>query len=669
VTVSAAPTLPLTLNLSSTASAVVVPATMVVPAGSTHGTFEATIGAPPGPQQVTVTATRPPYPTGASTQITVLGPPAVLATFENVGTCAVVGCSASTPAFYLGGSTVHMKVTVSPAAGPGGAAVVVSADRPDIIAGATVTIPAGQSSVTRPFAVSANVQDSAVVSFTASLDGVALTHDVVVIPASPVKEITIAPDPVTGGVPATGTIHLYTQHSSPVTVSLSSSGAQASVPASISVPSGSKTATFPITTSPVTQPVQVAITALAGGERVAFVTVSPPRPAALTVSSPVAAGTAVAATLSLDGVAGSPLAFPLSVSDPTLATVPGTVTVQSNGYHAGFTIQTLFPAEFTAQQKTVNVRVHDPSDPATVLQSAPLVIQRPTGIVDRIAPNVLVVSSGGTFDAVLHLDMPAGPDGVTVALSANDAAVQLPASVTIPVGQTSAPFTITAAAGATGGTSTITATDGRSTITDNVTVRPPLSLVSLTAEPGTIQSGQGAQLRIEYSHPPAAHESMTLTLTADGAQVTLPATVVSGSAAVQMVDVATSAVQQITPVTITAADGGVARTTTLTLTPAPRVAAVVLDPDSVVNGQNFSGTVSLDVAGAADVTVTLSVSNPFLATPPASVVVPAGQTSVTFTMPTSTGAGTGTLTAAAGGEQQSVTFRVLPPGKGVGGAP
>jgi hypothetical protein len=44
-------------------------------------------------------------------------------------------------------------------------------------------------------------------------------------------------------------------------------------------------------------------------------------------------------------------------------------------------------------------------------------------------------------------------------------------------------------------------------------------------------------------------------------------------------------------------------------------------------------------------------------------VVPAGQISATFTMPTSTGAGEGTLTAAAGGVQRTATFRVLPPSR------
>jgi hypothetical protein len=297
-----------------------------------------------------------------------------------------------------------------------------------------------------------------------------------------------------------------------------------------------------------------------------------------------------------------------------------------------------------------------------VLKTTPLILDRPSGIVERIAPNVLVVTTGSSIDAVLHLDMPAGPDGVTVTLSTSDAAVQLPASVVVPSGQASAPFTITAAPGSTGGntTVTITASDGRKTITDQVTVRPPLSLVSISAEPASIQGGSSAQLRILYSHPPVAGESMTLTLTADNAAVTIPATVVSGTSNVQLVDLVTSAVQQVTPVAITASDGVVSRTATLTLTPAPAVAAVVLDPDTVVNGETFSGTITLDNAGLADVAVTLSIDNTFLATPPPTVVVPAGQVSATFAMPTSTGVGEGTLTAAAGGVQRTATLRVLP---------
>ncbi|HRS17797.1 MAG TPA: carboxypeptidase-like regulatory domain-containing protein, partial [Thermoanaerobaculaceae bacterium] len=79
---------------------------------------------------------------------------------------------------------------------------------------------------------------------------------------------------------------------------------------------------------------------------------------------------------------------------------------------------------------------------------------------------------------------------------------------------------------------------------------------------------------------------------------------------------------------------GRTRTATLTIL-APRVTALTVDPTTVEPGAESTATVTLDIpARPGGATVTLSSSNPLVATVPASVLVPEGATTATFTVST-----------------------------------
>src|SRR5205823_5720998 len=96
----------------------------------------------------------------------------------------------------------------------------------------------------------------------------------------------------------------------------------------------------------------------------------------------------------------------------------------------------------------------------------------------------------------------------------------------------------------------------------------------------------------------------------------------------------TTAVTASTPVTISAAYGGVSKIATLTLIPVA-VSSVVLSPSSAVGGVPTTlNTVTLNgpaPAGGAIVTLQSSSTS---ASAPASVTVPAGAMSVNFTITT-----------------------------------
>src|SRR5918994_1926558 len=99
-------------------------------------------------------------------------------------------------------------------------------------------------------------------------------------------------------------------------------------------------------------------------------------------------------------------------------------------------------------------------------------------------------------------------------------------------------------------------------------------------------------------------------------------------------------------------------------TQAPSLAGIALNPASVVGGNTSEGTASLtSAAPSGGAVVTLSSSNTSAATVPASVTVPAGAFSATFTVSTSsvTASTSLTITGAFGGVTRSSTLTVTPP--------
>jgi hypothetical protein len=99
-------------------------------------------------------------------------------------------------------------------------------------------------------------------------------------------------------------------------------------------------------------------------------------------------------------------------------------------------------------------------------------------------------------------------------------------------------------------------------------------------------------------------------------------------------------------------------------TQAASLAGIALNPTSLVGGTTSEGTASLTTAApSGGAVVTLSSSNTSAATVPASVTVPAGAFSATFTVSTSsvTASMSVTISGAYGGATRSATLTVSPP--------
>jgi hypothetical protein len=97
---------------------------------------------------------------------------------------------------------------------------------------------------------------------------------------------------------------------------------------------------------------------------------------------------------------------------------------------------------------------------------------------------------------------------------------------------------------------------------------------------------------------------------------------------------------------------------------APSLAGIALNPASVVGGATSQGTASLtSAAPAGGAVVTLSSSNMSAATVPASVTIPAGAFSATFSVSTAsvTASTSVTISGAFGGATRNATLTVTPP--------
>src|SRR3989475_476317 len=192
------------------------------------------------------------------------------------------------------------------------------------------------------------------------------------------------------------------------------------------------------------------------------------------------------------------------------------------------------------------------------------------------------------------------------------------------------------------------------------------SLSSLALNPASVTGGNSSTGTVTLSGAaPTGGAQVTLSSSNTVvARVPSSVTVAAGAGSATFT-VSTSAVTASTTVSISGTYGGVTRSASLTVTPAPppapTLSSLTLNPASVFGGQSSTGTVTLTgLAPAGGAQVFLS-SNNGAARVPSSVIVPAGASSVTFTVNTSfvlisTSA---TISASYNGTTRATTLGVL----------
>src|SRR6185503_7782144 len=220
-----------------------MPTSIIVPAGASQASF--TITTTPVSISTTI-AFSAVYAGVKKTALLTLQPGIVSAALSSLSL---------SPTSVLGGDGSQATVTLTAAAPSGGAFVTVVSNSPAATVPVGLTVPAGASSASFTVATS-QVSVSTPVSISASYNGVTRSAALTVGPAAAVlSSVALNPTSVVGGNSSQGNLILSgPAPAGGAVVSLSSNNSAAGVPVTASVPAGSSSATFTVTTSQVSGP-------------------------------------------------------------------------------------------------------------------------------------------------------------------------------------------------------------------------------------------------------------------------------------------------------------------------------------------------------------------------------------------------------------------------------
>ncbi|HUN86508.1 MAG TPA: choice-of-anchor D domain-containing protein [Terracidiphilus sp.] len=452
-------------------------------------------------------------------------------------------------------------------------------------------------------------------------------------------------------------------------VSLSSSSIDVTLPAVVTVPAGSISASFTASVTAVSSAQTATLTATINGASSTFSLQLDPYAAALSLSaSNIAFGNETVNTTTTK-----------SVTLTSSGTAPVTIS-SASATGNGFSISGLVLPMTLQPNQTAKVNVQfDPmaagsdsgqlsisstsaSNPTALVSlsgtgtSAP-----PTSSLSAIACTQGSMTGAGTDSCTVTLSSAAGSGGVIVSLSSSDSAVSVPSSVTVPANATSAGFTATVTAVTSTQTATLAASN--TDVTKDFALQLNAYTATLSVSTGSLAFGN------EAVNVPV-QESVTLVSTGT-APVTVNSATISGKGfsmsalALPMTlqpNQSTKINVQFDP-TAAGSDSGqlsisstsasnptalVSLSGTGTSTPpTSSLSAIACTQGSMTGAGTDSCTVTLSsAAGSGGVIVSLSSSDSAVSVP-SSVTVPANATSAGFTAMVTAVTSTQTATLAA----------------------
>jgi trimeric autotransporter adhesin len=629
----------LTITLASSKTTVAtVPATVVVPAGSTSATFSVT--------SKVVTAS-------TTTLISATGPALTVSATLTVTPAALLSISMS-PTIIVNDRSATGKVTLSGPAPSGGIIVSLASSSSLISKPASVTVAAGASSASFT-ATAGTVSSSTPVTLSASYAGVTRSVTVTVAPLQ-VSSVSISPNNTGGGATVALTVNLNgTALGSSVVVTLSGGDPDViNLPATMTIPVGAKSKKINVTTYAVTSAQSLTIRAGFGGSsRSATLTLNPINLTSLALSpASITGGLNGTGTVSLNAPApAGGIQVQLKSSNTAIARVPTSVTVPAGALTAKFTVTT---SPVTASSSAVISGTFGSVTKSKTVSVVPVTVSLHTLSASS------TVGGQGSLTGTVTLTSVAPANGIRVTLTSNSAVVSVPSSFTIPAGATKGTYTLTTSAVSVSTIGTISATDGRTTKSAKITVNPLAlsSISSSTSSAGgyTIEAtvslngkapSDGAVVTISNSNPSAATVATSLVIPAGMSSAKLP---------IQLPIVSATATT-----TISASFGGIAKSVTITVKPAS-VSSISLSPASVTGGTTVVATVWLiGFAPASGLTVAVTSSSSIATVPATITMAPGAQmTRVTIQTSTVTTQGTASISVSAGGTTKSATLTVKP---------
>jgi hypothetical protein len=496
-----------------------------------------------------------------------------------------------------------------------------------------ITIPAGQTRGTFPI-YSRPVTQVAYCDVRAELDGDFLADRLNVFPW--MNDMTIDTDEIPGGNSLTGTILL----TSPAptgglqAVLTTDTAGKISFPSSvITIPEGQQSAQFQINTEGVNSVTNTTITATVQGVGISrTLKLLPPSVKSITFNPAVVnGGESSTCTIDIDGKASVNTIISLTKSGLPL-TIPASVTVPSGQRSVSFAVGTAGNSGSTGLGRVI----------ATLNGSSvtgDLTIEGNDILSIVLSSNSVV--GGSVVTGTVNLVRPATQTGFTITLGNSNPAIGTltPTQLTIPPGASSGAFTIQTLGISTTQNMIVSASkSGYTTRSQTLEVRA-LSL-DLTFTPSITPGGSTTIGKVSLLNGEVAPAGgVIVNLQSSNAGVlSVPSSVIipEGATNVQFLGTA-SIIATDSTVTVTATVvGGAAKSTNVTVVGA-NLKTFTVTPSTLSGGTPITGTITLAApapTGGASITVTST--NNALVTPPTPVIVPAGQSTVTFTIQTAT---------------------------------
>lgn len=479
---------------------------------------------------------------------------------------------------------------------------------------------------------------------------------VVVNPA--VASLSVGQQRVSGGIGLLGSVAI--DGPAPVgglTVNLAQSVTLLNLPTSVVIAEGETSVTFEIDTSPVAVDSAVVLTASGGGESASTVIlVQAPMVSQVQLTpQSVTGGSSVSGVVMLGSPAPAGGATVALASTSLNATVPTSVVIAAGQYSAPFTVTTRSVAVDSSAVVSATAFGTRVKSTLSILGPKIQMLQLPAS----------TITSGVSQLATVILTTAAPTGGKVVVLSSNSTNVSVPASVTVPAGQTTATFLVTSVPVTTQETATVTAVTNGSTATASVTLNvPPATLASISLNPSTVYGVTTSTGTVTLSYPAPASGAVVTLSSSSVTTATVPINVTVAPGATSAVfTVNSKSVTTTTPktATITATYASVSATAVLTVNRASTVASISLNPTSVKGGLTSTATVTLTgPAPVGGLVVSTSSSQVAVAGVPASLTVPEGATTAVFTISTlpQTLTKTTTITAKVGTTSKTATLSV-----------
>jgi subtilase family serine protease len=442
------------------------------------------------------------------------------------------------------------------------------------------------------------------------------------------SQFSLSPTSVEGrAATVTGTLSLLTAAPTGGTaIAITGGDSSVSYPTTVTVPAGSKSATFSISNSAVSTSHAEALVATVGSNtKSATLTVTPTPIASLVITPGVAVGAgnfSGVLTLLHAAPSGGDVVT-LSGGDSSISH-PSSVTVAAGATTATFSMTSLMVA--TTDLETITATLSPSSKAATVTL---------TGLkVTTLSFSPTSVTGGTASTGTITLSAATGTSGVPVSLSGGDSSVGYPATVTVPAHATSATFKITTTGVVSATVEDITATLGSAGKMAALTINSP-TIASMTLAPTSVFGGVAAKGAITLSGP-APSSGVAIAMSGGDSHVTYPSSVtVAGGATTATYNITSTVVLTTTLETLKATLAGKATTAVLTLKPEGILASLGFSPNSIIGGKTSTGTLTLTAgAGPTGVTVTVTGGNSSISYS-SSVSIPAGMSSKTFVVSSS----------------------------------